>query len=55
VKALDLLALKLGYRHIDAAYGYGSGSVERDVGEAIAESGILGEELFVVTKLWVRI
>lgn len=53
VKASVLQAIKCGYRHIDAAYGYGSGSVERDVGAAIAECGVPREELFVVTKLFV--
>jgi diketogulonate reductase-like aldo/keto reductase len=53
VKASVLEAIKCGYRHIDAAYGYGSGSVEKDVGAAIAESGLPREELFVVTKLYV--
>jgi len=51
VKASVLEAIKCGYRHIDAAYGYGSGSVERDVGSAIAECGVPREELFIVTKL----
>lgn len=51
VKASVLEAIKFGYRHIDAAYGYGSGSVERDVGAAIAECGVPRKELFVVTKL----
>lgn len=53
VKDSVLQALKLGYRHIDAALGYGWGSVERDIGAAIAESGVAREELFVVTKLYV--
>jgi diketogulonate reductase-like aldo/keto reductase len=42
-------ALTLGYRHIDTAKIYGN---ERDVGQAIAESGIPREEIFVTTKLW---
>jgi diketogulonate reductase-like aldo/keto reductase len=53
VKDSVLQALRLGYRHIDAAFGYGWGSVERDVGAAIVESGIPREELFIVTKLLV--
>jgi diketogulonate reductase-like aldo/keto reductase len=52
VKDSVLQALKLGYRHIDAAFGYGWGQVERDIGEAIHESGIPREELFIVTKLY---
>ncbi|EGD85998.1 hypothetical protein H112_06917 [Trichophyton rubrum D6] len=51
VKDSVLQALKLGYRHIDAAFGYGWGQVERDIGHAIRESGIPREELFIVTKL----
>ncbi|KAF2175255.1 Aldo/keto reductase [Zopfia rhizophila CBS 207.26] len=46
-----LTALKAGYRHIDTAYAYSSGEIEREVGEAIRESGIPREDLFVVTKL----
>lgn len=44
-------ALQVGYRHIDAALGYGWGSVERDVGQAVKESGIPREDIFIVTKL----
>lgn len=42
-------ALQTGYRHIDTASLYGN---ERDVGEAVRESGIPREEVFVTTKLW---
>jgi alcohol dehydrogenase (NADP+) len=42
------LALQLGYRHIDGANAYGN---EREVGEAIKESGIPREEIFVTSKL----
>lgn len=42
-------ALELGYRHIDTARVYNN---ERDVGQAIAESGIPREQIFVTTKLW---
>jgi len=41
-------ALKLGYRHIDTAFGYGN---EEAVGRAIRESGIPRSEIFVTTKL----
>ena len=51
VKASVLEALEVGYRHIDAALGYGWGSVERDIGAAIRESNIDRQELFIVTKL----
>jgi 2,5-diketo-D-gluconate reductase A len=44
-------ALKVGYRSIDTAAAYGN---EKAVGEAIAESGIPRERLFVTTKLWVQ-
>lgn len=40
-------ALILGYRHVDTAQCYGN---ECGVGEAIAESGIPRDELFVTTK-----
>jgi len=43
------IALQVGYRHIDTAALYGN---EREVGAAIAESGIPRDELFVTTKLW---
>src|SRR3989442_427476 len=42
-------ALELGYRHVDTARIY---SNEADVGEAVRESGIPREDLFVTTKLW---
>lgn len=48
-KQAVLHALKVGYRHIDTAKIYGN---ERDVGEAIRESGIARNEIFVTTKLW---
>ncbi len=38
-----------GYRHIDTAAIYGN---ERSVGQAIRESGVKREELFITTKLW---
>jgi len=41
-------ALDAGYRHIDTAQVYGS---EPAVGDAIADSGVDREELFVTTKL----
>jgi diketogulonate reductase-like aldo/keto reductase len=42
-------ALDAGYRSIDTAAVYGN---EKGVGQAIAESGIPRDELFVTTKLW---
>lgn len=41
-------ALRAGYRHIDTARAYGN---ERDVGQAVRESGLPREEVFVTTKL----
>ncbi|MFJ3670187.1 aldo/keto reductase [Streptomyces sp. NPDC090106] len=42
-------ALEAGYRSIDTAAIYGN---EAGVGQALAESGIAREDLFVTTKLW---
>ena len=46
-KGVVLDALEVGYRHIDTAAGYAN---ETAVGEAIAESGIPRDELFITTK-----
>jgi diketogulonate reductase-like aldo/keto reductase len=43
-----LRALEVGYRHIDTATAYGN---EAQVGQAIAESGVPREQIFVTTKL----
>lgn len=43
-----LTALELGYRHVDTAQAYGN---ERQVGEAIRDSDVDREEVFVTTKL----
>jgi Aldo/keto reductase family len=40
-------ALELGYRHVDTAQAYGN---EESVGEALRESGIARDEVFVTTK-----
>ena len=42
-------ALETGYRHIDTAKMYCN---EQDVGEAVCQSSISREEIFVTTKLW---
>ncbi|KXG09706.1 Glyoxal reductase [Anoxybacillus sp. P3H1B] len=42
-------ALEIGYRHIDTASFYEN---EEGVGQAIKESGIPREQLFVTTKVW---
>lgn len=44
-----LSALETGYRHIDTARIYNN---EADVGQAIRESGLPREQVFVTTKLW---
>lgn len=43
-------ALDVGYRAIDTAQIYEN---EAEVGQAIAESGVPREDLFVTTKIWV--
>jgi 2,5-diketo-D-gluconate reductase A len=40
-------ALEAGYRHLDTATVYGN---ERQVGQALAESGVARDEVFVTTK-----
>lgn len=42
-------ALEIGYRSIDTASAYGN---ERGVGNAIRESGIPREDIFLTTKVW---
>lgn len=42
-------ALSAGYRHIDTAALYGN---EESVGQAVRESGIAREEIFVTSKVW---
>lgn len=42
-------ALELGYRAIDTAQIYGN---EAAIGEALAQSGVAREELFITTKIW---
>ncbi len=42
-------ALQTGYRSIDTAAAYGN---EGEVGEAIRESGLDRDEVFITTKLW---
>ena len=48
VREAVFLALKEGYRHIDGAAAYGN---EKDISQAIRESGLPREDLFVTTKL----
>ncbi|WP_342768341.1 aldo/keto reductase [Kushneria sinocarnis] len=42
-------ALDLGYRHIDTAQVYDN---EREVGQAIAASGVPRDDIFLTTKVW---
>jgi diketogulonate reductase-like aldo/keto reductase len=44
-------ALELGYRHIDTAQAYGN---EESVGQALRESGVAREEIFLTTKFYPR-
>ena len=48
-KASVMHALEAGYRHIDTATAYNN---EAAVGEAIANSAVSREEIFLTTKLW---
>ena len=41
-------ALRAGYRHIDTAQGYGN---EESVGQAVKESGLKREDIFITSKL----
>lgn len=43
-------ALRLGYRHIDTAAAYAN---ERGVGDAIRDSGLGRDEVFIETKIWI--
>ena len=44
-----LTALRMGYRHIDTAHAYQD---ERGVGQAIKESGISRNEIWLTSKIW---
>lgn len=44
-------AIKIGYRLIDTAQGYGN---EEFIGQGIKNSGIDRKELFITTKLWFK-
>ena len=48
-KEACLEAFKVGYRHIDTAHAYQN---ERGVGQAVKESGIPREEIWITSKLW---
>lgn len=49
-KRCVLDAIKSGYRGIDTAQSYFN---ESEVGDAIVECGVLREELFITTKVWI--
>ncbi|MER8073618.1 aldo/keto reductase [Streptomyces sp. NPDC094034] len=49
-KAAVTAALELGYRHIDTAAAYGN---EREVGQAIRDSTVPRDEIFIETKIWI--
>ena len=44
-----LTALKCGYRHIDTAHAYQN---ERSVGQAVKDSGISRDSIWITSKLW---
>lgn len=50
-KRCVLDALSVGYRHIDTAQSYFN---EAEVGEAISESGVPREDIFLTTKVWIE-
>lgn len=50
-KQAVLDAIQVGYRHFDTAQSYAN---EKEVGEAIAASGIPREELFITSKVWLE-
>jgi 2,5-diketo-D-gluconate reductase A len=45
-----LAALETGYRHVDTAAAYGN---EREVGQAIRDSGVTRSGVFIETKVWI--
>lgn len=49
-KKCVLDALNTGYRNIDTAQAYGN---EAGVGDAVSESGIARDEIFITTKIWI--
>lgn len=48
-KNAALQALESGYRHIDTAHAYQN---ERGVGQAVKESGLSRDDVFITSKLW---
>lgn len=50
-KEVTKAALKRGYRLIDTAQAYGN---EEEVGDALLESDVSREEIFLTTKVWIN-
>ncbi|WP_442356436.1 aldo/keto reductase, partial [Lentilactobacillus parabuchneri] len=48
-KKASLQALQTGYRHIDTAHAYQN---ERGVGQAVKESGLNRDDVWITSKLW---
>ncbi len=48
-RAVTEAALEMGYRHVDTARAYGN---EREVGQALEESAVDRDEVFLTTKIW---
>ncbi|MDR2872785.1 MAG: 2,5-didehydrogluconate reductase DkgB [Xanthomonadaceae bacterium] len=44
-------ALEAGYRAIDTAQIYGN---EAEIGQAVADSGLRRDEIFITTKIWIN-
>lgn len=51
VKKAVLEAFEVGYRLIDTAQAYMN---EKAVGDALKESGLKRDEVFITTKLWIQ-
>ena len=49
-KEAVLNAINVGYRLIDTAQSYFN---EKEVGDAITESDVPRDELFITTKIWI--
>lgn len=47
--AIVKMALSAGYRHLDTARMYGN---EKEVGQAIKQSGIARNDIFLTSKVW---
>lgn len=45
-------ALELGFRHFDTAENYAAGHTEELLGQAIRETGVPRQQLFLTSKVW---